>query len=390
MPKTKSWLILAGILLTVAVTAAAAYSGFKRPPVEVKAAPAEERLFEDKVLATGRVESLRQAEVVAPYAARLVYLKVKEGDPVEAGQVLGELDTSDAADGVKEAEAALAVARAELASAGATLEAAQARAEAARKKAERFRYLFEQNAVSQAELEAAEIEYAGAKAEAATAAGNIRALEARVKQAQVALDNARRAVAKGRLTAPLAGVVMEITAREGSFLQPGGRVLTIGDPEELRVVADLSEQDVGGLAAGQEVEVNWAAYPDKAWRGKVTRVAPAVVKKGELETERAVRVFIAIEQAGLLPGATVDVVIHRVQPRKAVLVPSEAVVDRGKTKVVFAVEKGVARERAVAVGGANELYTEIRSGLDPGAQVILDPRDIKDGQPVRVTGGAKK
>ncbi|MGQ9498151.1 MAG: efflux RND transporter periplasmic adaptor subunit [Desulfotomaculales bacterium] len=390
MPKTKSWLILAGILLTVAVTAAAAYRGFNRPAVEVKAAPAEERLFEDKVLATGRVESLRQAEVVAPYAARLVYLKVKEGDPVEAGQVLGELDTSDAADGVKEAEAALAVARAELASAGAALEAAQARAEAARKKAERFRYLFEQNAVSQAELEAAEIEYAGAKAEAATAAGNIRALEARVKQAQVALDNARRAVAKGRLTAPLAGVVMEITAKEGSFLQPGGRILTVGDPEELRVVADLSEQDVGGLAAGQKVEVNWAAYPDKAWRGKVARVAPAVVKKGELETERAVRVFIAIEQAGLLPGATVDVVIHRVQPRKAVLVPSEAVVDRGKTKVVFAVEKGVARERAVTVGGANELYTEIRSGLDPGAQVILDPRDIKDGQPVHVTGGAKK
>jgi len=390
LPKTRSWLVLAGILLTVAVTAAAVYRGFNRPAVEVKAAAAEERLFEDKVLATGRVESLRQAEVVAPYAARLVCLKVKEGDPVEAGQVLGELDTSDAADRVKEAEAALAVAKAELASAGAALEAAEARAEAARKKAERFRYLFEQDAVSQAELEAAEIEYAGAKAEAATAAGNIRALEARVKQAQVAVDNARRTAAKGRLTAPVAGVVMEIAAKEGSYLQPGARVLTIGDPEKLRVVADLSEQDVGGIAAGQEVEINWAAYPDKVWRGKVARVAPAVVKKSELETERVVRVFIVLGQTGLLPGATVDVVIHRVQPREAVLVPSEAVVDRGKTKVVFVVEKGVARERAVTVGGANELYTEIRSGLDPGVQVILDPEEIKDGQPVRVTGGAEK
>lgn len=390
MLRTRLWLVLAGVLLTVAVVAAAAYRGFNRPVAEVKVAAAEKQLFEDKVLATGKVESLRQADVVAPFAARLLSLKVKEGDRVLAGQMLAELDTSDAEDRVREAEAALAVARAELAHAGATLRAADAQLEAARKKVERYRYLFEQNAVSQAELDAAEVEYARVKADAAAAAGNIRALQARVEEAQVAVDGARRTVAKGRLTSPIAGVILQRMAREGSFLQPGTPVIVVGDPEQLQVVAELSEQDVGGIAPGQEVAVNWAAHPDKTWRGRVSRVACAVVKKSERETENVVRVYIALEEAGLLPGATVDVVIHRVKPREAVLVPNEAVVEEGKAKVVFVVENGLARKRTVTVGGSNELYTEIREGLGPGARVILNPRNIRDGQPVRAAGGATK
>jgi len=386
----KTWVALAGVLLIAAVVAAAVYRGFNKPATEVKVAVAEERLFEDKVLATGKVEPLRQAEVVAPFAARLLRLQVQEGDRVATGQVLAELDTGDVVDRVKEAEAALAVAEAELAEIGVMLEAAEAQAEAARKKAERYRCLFEQNAVSQAELEAAEVEYARAKAEAAAAARNIQALQARANQARVAADSARRAVAKGRPTAPFAGVVLETAAREGTYLQPGARILTLGSPERLRVVADLSEQDVGGVAAGQEAEINWAARPDKTWQGKVSRVSPAVVKKSEREAENVVRVYITLDGTGLLPGATVDVVIHRVRPHEAVLVPNEAVVDEGKTKVVFTVEKGVARKRTVTVGDANELYTEIREGLDPGMQVILNPKDIRDGQPVRAAGGAGK
>ncbi|MEW6771449.1 MAG: efflux RND transporter periplasmic adaptor subunit [Bacillota bacterium] len=411
---TRLWLIVGGIILTAAVIAAAAVRGFGTAALEVKVAAAEEKLFEDKVLATGKVETLYQAEVVAPFAARLVRLKVKEGDRVAAGEVLAELDTSDVEDRVKEAEAALAAAETELsaalaparpeeiAQAEAALEAAEAAAEAAEKKLERYRFLFEQEAVSEAELEAAEIGYTQAKAEATAAEVRLAALKekdpkqievyrARVNQARVAVENARRAAAKGRLTSPITGVVLQRTAKQGDYLQPGLPVLTVGDPERLQVVADLSEQDVRGVRAGQDAEINWIGRPDKTWRAKVARVSPAVTRKTELETEKAVRVYIALDEPGLLPGATVDVIIHRVRPRKAVLVPTEAVVEKGKEKAVFAVDKGVARKRTVDVGGSNELYSEIRAGLKAGTRVILNPpADLRDGQPVRVSGGVKQ
>ena len=413
MRGAKLWLIAAGFLLTAAVVVAGAVRGFTTAGVEVKTAVAEERLFEDKVLATGKVEAKRRVDVVAPFGAKLLSLKVKEGDRVVSGELLGEMDASDFEDRVKEAEAGLAVAEAQLAQAlkparpeelqqaEASLKAAEAQAEACRKELERNRYLFEQEAISQAQLETAETAYVRAKAEAEAAAaradalkksdpGRIKILEAQVEQSRAAVASARRVLEKRRLTAPMSGVVLQTAVREGNFLQPSALILTVGDPDQLEIVVNLSEQDIGGVAVGQEVEVSWAGRPGKTWRGKVSRIAPAVIRTADRETENAVRVFIDLQQKDLLPGATVDVVIYRVKPVKAIVVPNEAVLSEGKEKTVFTVEKKVARKRPVETGRANELYTEIKAGLKPGTRVILSPKDIKDGQPVRWTSGEKQ
>jgi HlyD family secretion protein len=408
----KVWLALAGGILAVAVVAGAFWRGLHPAALEIKIALAEERLFEDKVLAAGRVENTRRAEVVAPFAARLLSLKVKEGDRVEAGQVLAELDTGDFDDKVREAEAALRVAEAELARAlspGTTeeiaqaemaLAAARAASEAALKKFERCRQLFEEGAVSQAELEAAEVEHERARAETAAAEARLTSLkkadpetiafyQARIEQARVVLKGARRTAAKGRLDAPISGVVQEVNAKEGAYLQQGAQILIIGDQELLQVVAELSEQDAGGVTAGQEAEINWSGSPGKTRRGIISYVAPAVTKKVD-QTDHIVRAYVAPSEEGLLPGATVDVTIHRVKPHRAVLVPNEAVFEANGEKVVFTLEKGLARKQTVTVGGSNELFTEVVGGLMSGAKVILNPKGIKEGQPVRPSGGAGK
>ncbi|WP_334110725.1 biotin/lipoyl-binding protein, partial [Thermodesulfitimonas autotrophica] len=117
MRGAKFWLAAAAGVLVAAVVAAAVWRGMHPPAVAVKTGVAEERLFEDKVLVTGRVETLRQAAVVAPFASRLLLLDVAEGDWVAAGQVVAVFDTADADDRIKEAEAALEAAEAELAAA---------------------------------------------------------------------------------------------------------------------------------------------------------------------------------------------------------------------------------------------------------------------------------
>ncbi len=415
MPKTKLLLMGSGAVLIVAVVVAAVFRSYGASAVEVRTGVAERRVNEDKVLATGKVETVNPADVVAPYAARLVNLKVKEGDRVAAGQSLGELDLSDSEQNLREAEAAYNTARAELdqaydeakperlAEAESALQASRAAAEAARKKLERYRYLLEQGAVSTAEYEDVKTAYIRAQADEQSAAARLQALregnadrikiqQARLKQAQVALDNARRTVDKGRLPAPVDGVVLQISAEVGSYLQPGAPILTIGNPDALEVVAEVSEQDIGGIAPGQDVDLNWAGAPGKTFKGKVSRVSPAVVRSGARESEKVVKVYIEIIQGRqeLKPGATVDAVIYRVKPHQAVLVPNEAVVGKGPNRTVFVIEDGRARRRAVTVGYSNELYTEIRSGIEPGKRVILNPKGLKDGQPVRETGGGKK
>jgi multidrug efflux pump subunit AcrA (membrane-fusion protein) len=138
------------------------------------------------------------------------------------------------------------------------------------------------------------------------------------------------------------------------------------------------------------VEITWAGRSDKTWTGKVDRVSPGAAKSMDRETENAIRVFVKLRDKDLIPGATVDVVIYRVKPVKAIVVPNEAVVIEGKTKSVFVVDKKTARKHPVQTGRANELYTEIKTGLEPGATVVLSPKDLKDGQPVRLAGGTKQ
>lgn len=338
-----------------------------------------------------------------------------EGDRVAEGQVLFELDTFEQENRVREAEAALKVAEAELAraqkparpeevaAAEAEYDWLQTQAENARRNYERYRYLFEQGAVPAAEFEAAEASYRKAEADLKAAASRlerlrsgdpeeIRVIAARVEQARASLQSARALLEKGQLRAPGGGIVLQKYADEGDYLQPGSPVLTIGDPENLQVVADLSEQDVAGVTPGQEVEVRWAGDPGKIYRGEVASVAPGVTRGTMRENENVVKVYITLKEVGtgLKPGANVDLTIYRVRPRRSLLVPNEAVIELDGKKAVFVVEGRKARRRAVDVGHSNELYTEIKSGVKAGELVVLAPEGLQDGQQVRVSTGDGK
>lgn len=414
MSKLKLWMIVIGAVLIVAVVAATAIRSRSVPAAEVKTAVAETREYEDKVLATGKVEAVKPMELLAPFAAKLLSLDVREGDPVTAGQPLGKLDMIEIENRVKEAETALVIAETELdqtkatwpdqlAEAESALKASEAQAETARLTWERYRFLLEQGAVSQSEYEDVETAHLRAQADARSAAarletlrqgntGTVKVQQARVRQAQIALETARDLLTKGQLRAPAAGMVLQTGAKEGSFVQPGALIATIGNPGSLEVLADVSEQDISGIAAGQDAEIQWAGAPDRIFKGKVSRVAPAVTKGGSREAENVIRVYIELKPgySGLKPGATVDAVIYRVKPRKALLVPNEAVTGTGTNKTVYVVKDKKARKRAVTVGYSNELFTEIRSGVEAGETVILNPKDLKDGQPVRSAGGGQK
>ena len=349
--------VLLGLALIVAVIIGAVIKSSSESVVEVKTAEAKTMEYEDKVLATGKVEVADSVDVAPTLTmpAKLT-LKVEEGDQVKKGQVIAELDVSEQKQQLADAEKALDAAESALANANkAKQEIAAAKKEAeqnlalAQQGLEAVKALIQEGKAGQEEL--LEAQQAVAAAEQAKNAVEMQAkgmdtstLEFQVEQAKSAVNAARSAVEKGKIKSPIDGVVLQITAKNGSYVQPGMPLITVGKPDQLQVVANLSEQDINGVKAGQEVEVRWAGAPEQLVKGEVKRIAPVVSAPELGQTETHIKVYITIDDgAALKPGATVDVVIYRVKPRQSLLIPNEAIIEEGGTKTVFVVDNGTAK-----------------------------------------------
>jgi HlyD family secretion protein len=409
----KTWLVIAGVALILVVVGASVARSLHKPATSVKTAVVEQMQFQDDVLLSASVRAVEQEQLVAHFGARLLRYNVAEGDSFAAGQVLAELDAADVERQAREAQAALRVAEAQrdqaynpsaqdMEQAAAEQAASQAAYDAANGKLERCQFLLDQGAASRAELEAAQAEQANALAALKAASARLAALknpdprklaiaDAQAEQARAAAESAASIVERGRLTAPFDGVVLQKIPSEGSYLQPGALVLVVARPGHLQVEADLSEQDIGGIATGQNADVQWSGQPGKTWQATVSRIAPAVTKSSA-QSENVIRVYLDFptNPDGLLSGASVDVTIHRITPHEALLVPNEALLGSGAARTLFVVAGNRAYRREVKAGYANELYTEILSGVNSGDHVVLEPGDLQDGQPVKDTGGEKQ
>lgn len=290
------------------------------------------------VYATGIVEPRNWAKVTPLIRERIVTLCDCEGATVERGDVLARLDS-------RQAEATLA----EL----------KAREELASAEHGRLAVLVERNAGSVQALQRARSEIDQAKA---LVAGQAARLESYV------------------LRAPAAGIVLRQDGEVGEIAEPGTILFWVGDTRPLRIVADVNEEDIPRVRAGQRVLVSADAFPGRTLEATVDSITP----KGDPVT-KTYRVYLALpEDTPLLIGMTADLnIVARVVP-DALLLPTNAV----SGDAVFVLDGSVARRREVRPGirGANEV--EIVSGLAGDARVIVPyPERLADGAAVRLEGG---
>lgn len=377
----------------------------------VQAAPVRILQLENAVLATGTVEPVEQQEFYAPGAALVAEVLVREGDRVEAGRVLARLEDTVFRKELRDAEALLATQQSALAKATTIrpeeltqaenqVRQAQLRLEDARRQAERTRYLHEHAAVSDAELESAELELARCEGELTGARAHLdglltgpatterKALASQVEQARVAVEIARDRLVRATLRSAVDGVVRRVEIRAGRPVAAGAFLLSVVGLERMEIRAEVSEADAGLLEAGQAVRVRSVALPGEVFEAEVSRVTPGTtIKTGAQGEQNVVPVVIDIADAQprLRPGYSVDLEIVTVAMREVTAVPYEAVVEREGGAWVFVVEGDRAVRRAVEVRRGNELYEEVVSGLREGEKVVVAPPDqLKDGDRVRV------
>ncbi len=341
------------------------------------------------VEAMGRVRPDRQAQLSLRGSGRVAEVKVQVGDRVEAGQMLLTLDAAQAERDVRQAELELAARRQRLdqARAGgspADIEVAQAavrEASVAREVAQaqyddRAKQPGVKTSEEAAKLEAAKAAYQRARAALEKALGGappeeIATLQTGIDQAELALTAARARLDETRLTAPFAGVVLDVTPRPGENVGAGAPLALLADVTRQHIEADVEEVDAPLVQAGQLAEVRLDAFPGQTLAATVTRLAPAATTR-QGATSYTAWLDLAPTDLALKPGMAAIVRIATQTKPDALLVPARAVQNVGRQKIVRVVRDGRPLEVEVTTGLSDRQQVEILDGLREGDLVLVE------------------
>jgi RND family efflux transporter MFP subunit len=378
--------VSAGIVLVVAMFAAAGWWFLSERPIAVQTAtavaPGAGGAAGAVLQATGYVTARRQATVSTQITGTLTQVLIEAGDHVKAGQVIARLEDSALRAGLGAAQANVQAAQAQVTQVQAQL--AQAEADARRQNE-----LVSSGMITRQAAEQARTAVSAYAAQLDTRRREVDAARAQLAQAKVNFDFSV-------VRAPFSGVVTEKAAQVGEIVSPlsaGGGftrtgVGTIVDMDSLEVDVDVNEAYIGQVAADMPAEAVLDAYADWRIPAHVVAIVPAADRG-----KATVRVRVALEQkdARIVPnmGVRVSFLGRKAGPAtpapKGVLVPPQAVAQREGKSVVFVVADGKAAMRAVTPAaqdvGAMKLLPQ---GVQVGERVVLSPPEsLADGASVK-------
>ncbi len=265
------------------------------------------------VSSTGTLSAVETVEVGTQVSGQVEQVLVDYNDVIEEGQLLAIIDTETLDASVADARARVTQAEAQQAQAEAQLVEAQAQLADAQATFNRNQPLVEQGYLSQSEFQPIQTSVQTAEASVGRAQASLRSSEAQVTQARAQVTQALKNRRNAEIRAPIGGIVVERSVDAGqtvaaSFNTPTLFILA-RNLDEMQILADVDESDIGQIEKGQAVTFNVPAYPDQTYDGTVQTV------RLQPNTEQNVVTYTVVINAPnrdghLLPGmtATVDFV----------------------------------------------------------------------------------
>lgn len=356
---------------------------------QVKTVQVVETPIGESVTVNGTLAVYDQATVGTKVAGRLQSISVDFGTVVHKGQAIAKLEPQDYQLRVQQAEASLAQARARvgLAPEGGddkvavdqtgTVREAKAVLEESKAKRDRAARLINQGIIPKAEMDTADADYKVAMSRYQDAFEEIRNRQGVLAQRRSELNLARQQLADTVLYAPMTGVVQEKRASVGEYLAAAAPVVDIVQIDPLRLRVDVPERESHKIHTGQSVRVTVEGDPD-AYLGTVKRLSPSISQQNRvLSVEADVR-----NNGHLKPGAFVKAEIVTDQTSSAATVPPSAIVTFAGIEKVITIEGGKAVEKVVMTGRRGQDWVEIKSGVNVGTKVIVNPGNLQSGQAV--------
>jgi HlyD family secretion protein len=409
--------IAIGVVLLAGLASVFAFSASKRgnKAVEVRIEPVQKRDLIASVTASGQVRPQTKVDVASDVSGKITKLAVKEGQMVKRGDLLLQIDPTQAQAAVERAEAALASSKAQLTQ-------SQANLDQAKKSYERSAAIKKANAqlISDEQIDQLKttVDVNEALVDAAKHA---------VDQAVASVNDTKSSLDKTTIYAPMAGQITRLdveqgeTAIQGTLNKDAATLLTISDMSVLETRVKVDETDVARISVGDSAQVQLDAFPDTTFLGRVTRISNSSVKgtAATTTTDQAVDYEVTIQLLNAPKdtrpdfSATAKVITDKKThvlsvPIIALTVRENQAIQQGDTAVglgkakpakevgkkdvegVFVVgSDNKVTFRPVKVGIAGEKHFEIIDGVKEGDRIVAGTyqaiRELKDGTIVRET-----
>jgi RND family efflux transporter MFP subunit len=376
-------IVVAAILLIALVAGAAYFTHNSAPIVEVVAAQKAGSGPTALLNASGYVTPRRRATIAAKITGRVIGVYFDEGVHVKEGQILAKLDDSDV-------KRALDSAIADRNSTQAQIADYQVQLKNAELLVHRSKELQAAGVQSQEILDNALTSADSLRAKIALTKEQVAASEARINEAQQAVDNTV-------IRAPFEGIVVSKDAQVGEMVSPvsaGGGftrtgIATIVDMNSNEIEVDVNEAYIARVTPGMPVTAVLDAYPDWQIPSKVRTVIPTADRQ---KATVKVRISFLKLDPKILPDMGVKVTFLGDEPKKQVgsiepvaSIPSVALRDENGSKTVFLVKDNKLERRAVKPGNTRGSDVEIFAGLIPGDMVVTKgPPDLRDGETIQL------
>jgi HlyD family secretion protein len=351
---------------------------------EVGAYLVEARPIVQRVVATGRVRAPARVTLASLVLGRVRSVAAREGDRVEAGQLLLKLDDAELAGALRQAAARVSEAAARLEQvrgvagrqAAEALHQAELRVAQTEQDAARLRALADAGSTSRQAADDAEravavarsqLEVAAAQAASAAGGADERLAAAALLQAEAARAVAAARLAETEVRAPAAGQVVLRDVEPGDVVAAGRALLAVTVDGPLELTAQVDEKNLALLSPGQPARASADAFPGQAFDAVVSLVAPAVdAARGTVE----VRLRVPAPPPTLRPDMTVSINVEVGQKASALVLPAEVVRDPTGQPWVLAIVGGRAERRGVTLGLRGDGLVEIAGGLAAGDAVV--------------------
>jgi Cu(I)/Ag(I) efflux system membrane fusion protein len=200
-----------------------------------------------------------------------------------------------------------------------------------------------------------------------------------MSEAQIAgVESSGRTQPRFTLVAPIGGVIAELMAREGMTVMPGATLFRINGTGTVWANAEVPESQAALLRVGAKVQARSPAVPGTAFEGRVQALLPEVNT-----TTRTLKARLELANPGgrLVPGMFVQMQFMDTRAEKALLIPTEAVIQTGKrTVVMIAEENGRFRPADVEIGIESDGKTEVKRGLKAGQRVVVSSQFLIDSE----------
>ncbi len=360
----------------------------RKPQVEVataRAAGGDEQVT--ALNASGYITPRRRATVAAKITGRVTGVYFDEGNNVKEGQLLATLDDSDV-------QKTLAAAKADRESSAAQIADLQVQLKLAEIQLRRTQGLVDAKVQTLEALDNASASVDSLKAKIMVTKQQVAAAEARIAEAQQAVDNCT-------IRAPFAGRIVSKDAQVGEMVSPvsaGGGftrtgIATIVDMKSNEIEVDVNEAYIAKVKEGQRVEAKLDAYPDDKdkYGAHVRTVIPSADRQ-----KATVKVRISFDKLDdkILPDMGVKVAfLEEEAPKKKnaesvvakAIIPMNAVRKDGNTQYVFLVKNEAIERRGVTLGRERGPDVDVVAGVNPGDMLVVKgPEGLKDGQGVEI------